>query len=565
MKTKRFHRGGIAVFAILSMTMLLSVAVGVAGLTMQSMRRAHRDTKAAVTFQATQAGLDYQLAVEFNNLAANEGKFVSGTYDQSEDLEDLIAGGIIETKVEPTTDPTKAFVTCTATYDGFSRSLRHYIGSKNVGIWNNAIFAGTGASGQAINGNVDIRGSVHILGDGEAFSDLNANGQRDAGESFTDSNSNGVWDPGEPFVDLNSDGVCNPPEPYNDSNYNGVYDPPLTQTDLNSSFSGTAYIGNNYSGMPATLESLIPISPKVGGIETLGTEVRVKHGRIGINGNAEIGTSSMVDGGTSKSTIDGSFVNDGYTGNQGAAHVYSDNGTNNGYDLGSLGIKFPLISGIGAENYLDKNGASWTTQESFLDSRSLTVPVNLIKADTAAFSYGPDAYGNKISFVPEAGGNPAVLDVTGVIKVVGDLQMGAKNSHLRYTGNGTIFATQDLKIDGNVLPKAGTTFPTTSRLGLIAKRNMLLATGAGSSQLSMAGAFYAQGKIVSAKQNQIAGTFVANYYDLGTNVPNIYQVPALPFNMPPGMPGDKNYFTIKIQSWRERAASGGYTLTAYAG
>jgi len=562
MKTRRFQRGGIAVFAILAMTMLLSVAVGVAGLTMQSMKRARRDTKAVVAYQAAQAGLDYQLAVEFCKLAANKGEFLEGEYDLTEDLEDLIDGGWVEVSVEPLTDPTKAWVTCTSATDGFSKSVRHYIGSRNVGIWNNAVFAGTGASGQAINGNVDIRGSVHILGDGEAYSDLNANGKRDAGESFTDSNGNSVWDPGEPFVDTNGDGVCNPPEPYNDSNYNGVYDPPLTQTDLNSSFSGTAYVGNNYSGMPAALEAMIPAAPTVGGIETLGTEVRVKHGMIGINGNATIGTPDVVDGGTSKSTIDGSYVNDGFTGNKGAASVYSDNGTSNGYDLGALGIKFPLISGIGAETYVDKTGAAWTTQQSYLDSRSLTVAVPTIKATTTAFSYGPDAYGNKISFTPESGGTPAVLNITGIVKIVGDLQIGAKNSHVRYTGNGTIYATQDIKIDGNLLPKDGTKFPTTSRIGLIAKRNMLLATGSGSSQLSMAGAFYAQGKIVSAKQNQIAGTFVANFYDLGTNVPNIYQVPALPTNMPPGMPGDKNYFTIKVQSWRERASTGGYSMAA---
>lgn len=562
MNIKRTQRGGVAVFAILSMTLLLSVAVGVAGLTLQSMKRSNRDVKAAVAYQATQAALDYQVALEFSKLADTEGKFLAGEYDHSEDLADLIQNGTIETEVEPTSDPTKAYVTSTASYDGFTRSLRHYIGSKNVGIWNNAVFAGTGASGQAINGNVDVRGSVHILGDGEAYSDLNGNGQRDAGESYTDSNGNNVWDPGEPFVDTNGDGVCNPPEPYNDSNYNGVYDPPLTQTDLNSTFSGTAYIGNNYSGMPFALESLVPPPPNVGGIETLGAEVRVKHGMIGINGSATIGTTDLIDGGNSKGTIDGSYVNDGYTGNQGASSVFSDNGTSNGYDLGSLGMKFPLISGIGAEAYVDKGGTSWTTQQSYLDNRSLTIPINTIKATTAAFSYGPDAYGNKISFTPESGSTPAILDITGVIKVVGDLQIGGKNSHIRYTGNGTFYATQDIKVDGNFLPKSGTIFPTTARAGLIAKRNMLLATGSGSSQLSMAGAFYAQGTIVSAKQNQIAGTFVANFYDLGTNVPNIYQVPALPFNMPPGMPGDKNYFTIKIQSWRERAASGGWSMGA---
>ncbi len=71
----------------------------------------------------------------------------------------------------------------------------------------------------------------------------------------------------------------------------------------------------------------------------------------------------------------------------------------------------------------------------------------------------------------------------------------------------------------------------------------------------MIGAFYAQGTIRSAKQNQIAGTFVATYYDMGTNVPNIYQVPALKNNLPPGMPGGDPILVIKRQTWRERSAT----------
>ena len=74
----------------------------------------------------------------------------------------------------------------------------------------------------------------------------------------------------------------------------------------------------------------------------------------------------------------------------------------------------------------------------------------------------------------------------------------------------------------------------------------------GDAQLKLAGAFYAQGRIQSAKQNEVMGTFVANFYDMGTNVPKIYQVPSLPYNMPPAMPGDKMFFTLKVQSWRER-------------
>ena len=366
---------------------------------------------------------------------------------------------------------------------------------RNVNIWNNAVFAGTGAGGRAIDGNVDIRGSMHILGDGEAFSDLNNNAKWDAAEPYTDSNKNGVWDPGEPFTDNNGDGVRNLAEPYNDTNWNGVYDPPLTQTDLNSSFYGDAHVGNHYSGMPVSLEALIPPAPKINGIEQLNSEVRVKHGQIAINGTATIGTDKAIDGGTSKSKIDGAYVSDGWTGNQGASQVYSDNGTNTGYDLNHIAIQMPIISGIGAQEYKDPNtGVIYTTEEQYLDAKALTIPVNTITAATSSFSYGPDANGNAITWDKATG----TLNLKGVIRVVGDLQIGVKDT-IRYTGNGTIYATQDIKVDGNFLPAAGTTFPTTARAGLIAKRHMLLAAGAGSAQLSMAGAFYAQGTVLQPK------------------------------------------------------------------
>ena len=70
---------------------------------------------------------------------------------------------------------------------------------------------------------------------------------------------------------------------------------------------------------------------------------------------------------------------------------------------------------------------------------------------------------------------------------------------------------------------------------------------------------HAQGTIKSAKQNQIAGTFVASYFDMGSNVPNIYQVPSLPYNMPPAMPGDKHYVSFKSQSFRDRSPLPGQT------
>lgn len=544
-------RGSVSVYALLTMMVLLTASLGVGALAIGSLGRSANEKKAISSFEAAQAGLEWTTTQGFNDLDLNNGVFVPTTYNLDTLVSSMNSGASGSGVISPNVDATYAWITSSATVNGSTRSVRMLVTSRNVGIWNNAVFAGTGASGQAINGNVDIRGSVHILGDGEQFSDLNNNGQWDAAEAYTDSNNNNVWDPGEPWVDSNGDGVRNLAEPYNDTNQNGAYDPPLTQTDLNSSFSGTAHIGNHYSGMPIGLEALVPPPPKPGGIESLSSEVRVKHGQIGISGNATIGSTGVIDGGTSKSQIDGAYVSDGWTGNQGASQVYSENGTTNGYDLNNLGINFPLLSGIGAQPYVERGtGNVYPTQENYLDTRSLTVSVSSITTATTSFSYGPDAKGNSITWNKATG----TLNLTGVIKVVGDIQIGAKDT-IRYTGNGTLYSTDNIRIDGNFLPAAGSTFPTTARVGLIAKENMYLAAGAGSSQLSMAGAFYAQGTIISKKQNQIAGTFVANFYDMGTNVPNIYQVPSLPQNMPPAMPGDKNYYTLKVRSWRQRDGS----------
>ncbi len=550
------RRGMATVTVVLVLFLSLTFALALAGYAGSTLVRAEGERKALVAFQAAQAALENEVATAYDQVCTTRGTFQQSSRDVSSVIDSIAPGATATATVAPTSDESSAWITGTATFAGCTRSVRTLVDTRDVSIWNNAIFAGTGASGQSINGNVDIRGSMHLLGDGEAYSDLNGNGHWDAAESFTDNNGNGVWDPGEPFVDANNDGVWNSAEPYNDSNGNGVYDPPITTTDLNSTLGGTAYVGNHYSGMPAALRALVSDPPKVTGVETLNAEVRVKHGKIAISGSATMGSPSPVDGGLSKATLDGVFVNDGFAGNQGAASVFSDNGTTNQYDLGFLGFKFPLISGIGAEEYVDAGGAAWENQQLFLDTKALTVPITSITGSTPAFAYA-DTKGNSISFTPAVKSGKTVLSpptiaVTGIVRIAGDLTIGASKEDLRYVGSGSIYSTGSISVHSNLLPAPGAIFPTTTRIGIIAKKNINLATGSGDAQLSMAGAFYAQGTIVSAKQNQIAGTFVANYFDMGTNVPNIYQTPSLVNHMPPGMPGDKAFFTLKTKSWRER-------------
>jgi hypothetical protein len=553
-----YTRGASSVIVLLVMFVALTVMLSLAGLASMSLKRSDNETKSMQAFQVAQAIVEHRANLTYQLAKKNKGYITGGYYDYDDFADEVTEGAIGRAEVVPLTDTTRAWVTSFATYGGKTRSLRMLINTKDVSIWNNAVFAGTGAAGQSINGNVDIRGSVHILGEGEPYSDLNGNGQWDAAEAFNDSNGNGVWDPGEPWNDANNDGVWNNAEPFNDTNWNGIYDPPLTTTDMSSDFGGTAKIGNNYYNMPPALRALIPAPPIKNGQESLYAELRVKHGRVAISGSATVGEASDPIP-SAKGTLDGTFVNDGWAGNQGSSSVFSDNGANNAYDLASLDIQFPLLNGIGAQEYTDGDGTVWSNHKLYYDLNAMTIPVNTINGSTAAFAFA-DVKGNSISYTPAVKvGNvivsPPTLNVNGVVKINGDLAINGL-PELRYQGRGTMYATQDVYVGNNLLPKSGQTFPTTTVLGLVAGRNMNLSTGAGDAQISMAGAFYAQGTVKSAKQNQILGTFVASFFDMGKNVPNIYQVPSLKDNLPPAMPGAEPLVTIRILSWRDRRTGG---------
>jgi hypothetical protein len=556
------QRASASIYVLMVIAVLLFASLGASTIALNSVGRAKNDERAAIAFNAAHATLEFAVTDSLARLRASGGVFTRHSEDISASaVASLAPGAAISYTVIPSTgDPASGWITSTVTFEGLTKSVRGWVSARDVGVWNNAIFAGTGASGRSINGNVDIRGSVHILGEGEPYVDANGNGRWDAAESFTDTNRNGVWDPGEPFEDRNGDGVWTSAEPFNDVNRNGTYDPPLVQTDLSSNLSGTALIGNHYGGMSSTLRSHLPAPPTVGGLETLSTEVRVKHGQISINGNAMIGQNGTIDG-SRKGSIEGLYVNDGITGNSGANNVFSDNGTSNSYDLDSLGITMPLLSGIGAQEYVDSDGTRWTNQQEFLNARSLTVPITQI-SDSTNFSYGPDAFGNSIRLEQENPGQAARLTIEGIVRINGDLSIFTtsgtnsngtpKRQRIEFMGSGTLYSTGSVNIDTTLLPGEGQLFPTGSRIGIIARNDINLGTGSGSSQLKMMGAFYAQGTIRSGKQNEIGGTFVANYFDMGTNVPNIFQVPSLRNNLPPGMPGSGSIVFLRMRGWRER-------------
>jgi hypothetical protein len=558
----RSSRGSALVTAMTVLVMVFVTGSGVLSLSLQAMRRGKYDTLRSRAIALAEAGADR--AIMYVRTVAPDGTR-NGTWRTmglpgSLRVEQVLradgsAEGSYEMQVVDGTGANagKIQVTSTgrvreeSTQREVARAIRVVLklDMEDIGVWNNAIFGGVGQSGRSINGNVQIRGNVHLLGDGEPFTDSDLDNRWDAGETFIDTNLNGVYNVGEVYVDADGDGHRDAREPFEDVNGNGLRDPALTVTDLSSEFGGTSTVGNNYTGMPADLQNRLPaLNPKTWNgemVQTLDAKLRVKHGQVSISGTATVGTADVAAGSPMvKETLDGTFVSDGFTGTSGAASVYSDNGAAQKYNLGDF-VKFPTLT-----DPCIVDGVSYASYMDYLQATSTVVagPITIQKG-TAFSRSGPNG-----SIDVDTAGN---ITISGKVYVDGNVTF-AKNGPMYYTGKGSLVSSGSIFINESVNPQA--VFPINNVMGFIARRRIELATGGGAAQIQLAGAYYAQEQIVSAKQNELAGTFVCSYFSM-TNVPRMYQVPALSDNLPPGMPGSERLWihSIRLDSWREISAS----------
>lgn len=550
----RFRRGSALVTAFSVLFVVFVTGSSVLALSVQSSRRGHMDAMRVRALALADAGAEQ--AIHYLRTEAPDGTR-NGSW-RTAGYSEIVAGqGDYSIVVEDGTGDNAGKLVITSTgrvVEGdftIRRTVRVAIvlDIEDISVWNNAIFGGVGQGGKSINGNVRIRGSVHLLGDGEEFTDVDSDSRWDSGETFTDANGNGSYDAGEPYTDADGDGHYDAREPYDDINGNATRDPALTVTELSSEFGGDANVGNNYDGMPSTLRSLLPsvgsVSYKGETVESLKAKMRVKHGRVNLNGSATVGDPHATGGSPAiKESMHGTYVSDGFGGTSGTENVYSDNGTRMKYELGDV-VDFPTLTAPTV-----KDGVSYPTYMDYLAAVGLPItgPLTL----TPGVPYGPVSDGRGNSLRVDSMGN---ITITGIVYVNGDIRFARAggNKVMRYSGRGTLVTTGSAYVSTNLTPLTPT-FPVIHALGLIARRRIELATGGGDSQLTLTGAFYAQEQIISQKQNELAGTFVASYYSM-QNVPHMYQVPALPDNMPPGMPGSQRIWVhlVRVDSWREVA------------
>jgi hypothetical protein len=316
---------------------------------------------------------------------------------------------------------------------------------------------------------------------------------------------------------------------------------------------------------------------------TLDAEIRVKEGQIEMNSGAARAGNGTADVDVDlnpipagiKRRIDGTYTEYGYAGSFGDQYVYSDNGLYAKYDLpADFNIPFPSLTGpspdvccANYEAWLDAN--SWDPLPLVvLMAPDATNGTDLtIDKDTQFFDL-VDGMGNRLAWEPVS----QTLTVEGIIRIPGSITLGrsggpdklnpaipityttgptggtlyAKKAGANWSDPGTAGAHEDsIMIYHSLLP-AGV-FPTGDTRGLIAKDRIIMDTAG----VNVAAAVFAENQVKLKKQLQVVGSIVTRYFDIGAQVPHVYQMPNLVKYLPPGMPGGQTYNFVKILSWRE--------------
>jgi hypothetical protein len=488
MKTLKNQDGAALLIALLIMLMLTIIFAAAVTTSVTDIDIAKNQKERTLAFYTAEAGLQLAIGV----LRTNFNELDNDTLEALINTNPTIGEGNFSVGVQGTS-PFKTLTSRGADRDGEAavqvtvKRRRH-----PVNIWDNIVFAGTGQMGGAINGNVNLHGSVHILGDD------------------------------------------------------------LADGDVAMEMSGGGNIWNNYSNIHATLSSRLPsldtttFNGEV--VNTLNAELRVKKGTVDISGTSNAGFPDVTGGSPQiKETLDGCYVTDGYGGNQGTRNVHSDNGTGEGYDVGD-GINMPDLDAT----YTDPNtGTTYPTYMNYLQSNALVISGNVTLKPGQEYPAASNSFG---SIYMDAAGNlqvSGIVYVTGTISV--DAGQGTdRHIPVIYDGQGTLVSEQSIDLSTHVLSNGS--FPADDVLGFIAHDDINIGAGPGDAQLDIMGAFFAQDMINNNKQNQLAGAMVSNYFMID-NVPDLFHVPALVDHLPPGMPGgetiDVYTYSIVSGSWRE--------------
>lgn len=489
---------GSAIIAAMILIVIGSLVVGgylsYMGYESQMTKKLNDSIKA---FYLAEAGLQRALRQTYLDWYGDASNPDPKVFKQNSIAETTFGGGTY-TVSEDATNVTKT-ITSTGKYNNETRLVNFDIYVDPDFDWSKQVIGSCGGTGSRITGNVRIMGSVYILGE----------------EPFVDANENSVWDAGESFTDING----------NDS-----WGPYLGASDYAFEMGGSSMIGNNYNDMdtPSLLEikNKLPSITNEDGVETLDASCMVKYGKIGFSGDCGVGLDGEIEDSpvNTKKAMD--LVNIPDDPNPPLGYIYTDelladrSRFNEKVRMPSLNDAYTDRSTTPATFYPSSGGG----YEAYLMTKGLVIPGNVnIKSGTAG-SYIKVVNGQTVGKLSWT--SNGAMAISGLVIVDGSLTISRDVS---YTGKGTVYVKgihdDDIENDVSITAKVLTSgnFPSPNILGIMSKENIFF----GGAQNSVMGLFYAANTIKCTKQYDVAGSFISTYFDMGTNVPRIFQVPAV--------------------------------------
>ncbi|MDY6855620.1 MAG: pilus assembly PilX N-terminal domain-containing protein [Thermodesulfobacteriota bacterium] len=303
---------------------------------------------------------------------------------------------------------------------------------------------------------------------------------------------------------------------------------------------------NNHTGMDTDLANCF----FYGTSSDLKSKFRIRNGKVDMTvGSGFIGQSTSyykgiyvgagVDGGGGvNADILGGNNGVGGTGSQ---NLYAEEGASSPkpYDLG-VSVTMPSIdTTLYNSNCLDLTTAA--DQTSALVSGSLTLD------DGASYQVSATSGDGSISY--DGSASPHILSISGLVKVR-TLTMN-KNADLQVSGKGILYVSDPTGVTvyiNNDIYSTGATWPTTDLLVIVSHGDMQIGS---SSQLEITGAFFSEGDVYVNMQTEIAGTIVCSTFNIGSQVPKIWQTPSLAANLPALVPGNGSNWVITEKTWRQ--------------
>ena len=206
-------------------------------------------------------------------------------------------------------------------------------------------------------------------------------------------------------------------------------------------------------------------------------------------------------------------------------------------------VEFPQIT----DPY--KGYASYRDWLVSLGAHVVSDPADLAKLaniqPTSSFTIG-DGGSNYITM--DGAGNMTVSGMVVIDPNVGAGLDGDFNTNkdssgktITYSGKGALYVSGDVQINTSLVTSGANSHPT-NNIGIMTPNSM----GFNEANIDVMGMFYAQDEIKIEKQTDIMGSIVSNYFDMGTNVPAIYQVPDNIDNIPTGMIGSGTYWYVVV-------------------